>query len=145
MVAVLGAFRQAVHRYDALADVARHLDSVISQISGDEDFVTAVLVEIGGASVTVVNCGHHPPVLVDRTAVRFLTYGFGDQRLLLYTDGLVEARRAKGDAFFALGEHAPVLGSGDAEAGLATLVNRLMRHTGGHVDDDIAMVLISRG
>ncbi|WP_428985924.1 PP2C family protein-serine/threonine phosphatase [Streptomyces pyxinicus] len=92
----------------------------------EERFVTAVFAEIppGGGVVRVVNCGHPPPMLVRPGEVRELdsgrsapplnlgvllgepyhvdTYPFGPGDLiLLYTDGVTEARDASG-AFYPL-------------------------------------------
>jgi len=162
MVTVLGAFRASADRFDRLVDVARHLDLVLSQVVGDEDFVTALLVEYRGGDITVVNCGHHPPFAIGPLGMRFLddavpalplgmgsdpesaSYRFDNGRLLLYTDGLVEARSRRGGEFFSLDEHGSVLLSGDVDAALESLVSRLIRHTGGRVNDDIALLLADR-
>ncbi|WP_229844564.1 PP2C family protein-serine/threonine phosphatase [Streptomyces cinnamoneus] len=89
-----------------------------------ETFATALLVEIPheGGRIEVLNCGHPPPLLLNHGQLRVLeptspspllnladligdrysidTFGFapGDQ-LLLYTDGVSEARNRNGEFF----------------------------------------------
>ena len=61
-------------------------------------------------------------------------------RLLFYTDGLVEARGTAG-TFFPLEEHAAVLRDSSLDLSLDRLMERLMRHTGHRLNDDMALVL----
>jgi serine phosphatase RsbU (regulator of sigma subunit) len=166
---VLGAFRQAAFSAVDLVDVAVRLDAVVCAVAGDEDFVTAVLAEFHtDGSFTVVNCGHHPPLLVPPsrsggvlcptmldTGEPAVPLGLGcrphlvqkrwaaGSRLLFYTDGLVEARDRVG-TFFDLAEHAPVLRAPTLDASLDALVKRLREHTGNRLDDDMALVLTQR-
>jgi serine phosphatase RsbU (regulator of sigma subunit) len=166
---VLGAFRQAAFSTRELVDVAVRLDAVVAAVAGDEDFVTAVLAEFHtDGSFTVVNCGHHPPLLVPPprtsgvlcptmldTGEPAVPLGLGcrphlvqkrwsaGSRLLFYTDGLVEARDRVG-TFFDLAEHAPVLRAPTLDASLDALVGRLREHTGNRLDDDMALVLAQR-
>jgi serine phosphatase RsbU (regulator of sigma subunit) len=96
---------------DDLADVARQIDRRLRAYLGEEDFVTAVLAEIrDDGTLTLACCGHPPPLLAHEGALSVLDIGpslplglgaepelltatlvRGD-RLLLYTDGLVDAR-----------------------------------------------------
>jgi serine phosphatase RsbU (regulator of sigma subunit) len=158
---VLAAFRRGAFMQPSLATIATDLDAVVTAVAGEEDFVTAVLAEFhDDNSVTLVNCGHHAPLLVKpgggaellETGEPELPLGLGTtpssttatwpagSRLLIYTDGLVEARDGRGE-FFPLIEHADVLeqGSGDeALDGLLSLLDEYADHR--HVDD-IALVL----
>jgi serine phosphatase RsbU (regulator of sigma subunit) len=67
-----------------------------------------------------------------------------EDRLLVCTDGLLEARDAAGD-FFPLREYAGLVNTIDPETALDTLVEALARHTGGELDDDVALLLVSGG
>jgi serine phosphatase RsbU (regulator of sigma subunit) len=64
-------------------------------------------------------------------------------RILLYTDGVSEARSAGG--FFPLHAAAAfALVSADLEVGLESLWAQLQRHVAGQLHDDIALLLIER-
>jgi sigma-B regulation protein RsbU (phosphoserine phosphatase) len=159
---VLGAFRRSAFTQPSLAAIATDLDAVVTAVADDEDFVTAVLAEFhDDHTMTLVNCGHHPPVLVagpDEVALvptgdpvpplglgsvpRPVTSRWpGGSRLLIYTDGLVEARDRRG-AFFPLVDHAPALGDGSLDDALDGLLARLVDHAGRRLDDDMALVLV---
>jgi phosphoserine phosphatase RsbU/P len=113
---VLSAFRRSAVALRAMENVAGEVGRAIKPNLGAEDFVTAALAQITPTGeLTVVNCGHHPPLLRHRGDLQPLTDGKaalplgleddftgftatwsqGD-RLLLYTDGLVESRGAHG-------------------------------------------------
>ena len=159
---VLGAFRRSAFTRPSLAAIATDLDAVVTAVAGDEDFVTAVLAEFhDDHTMTLVNCGHHPPLLVTAgdgvdpvpTGVpvpplglapvpRAVTAGWpGGSRLLIYTDGLVEARDRRGE-FFPLTDNAPALRTGSLDEALDRLLARLLEHAGKRVDDDLALVLV---
>ena len=160
---VLSAFRRTAFMHRRLEDVATDLDAAVRATSGAEDFVTAVLAEFHeDHSVTVVNCGHHPPLLVGRRRTELLMSGeplppLGlepvarsfhrtwprDARILLYTDGLVEARNRRG-AFFPLEDHAGVLRDGSLEQALDRLLRRLDDYVGRRLLDDLAVVLVEQ-
>ncbi|MCD0485478.1 serine/threonine-protein phosphatase [Streptacidiphilus sp. ASG 303] len=138
---------------------------------GEEGFVTAVVLDIpqdDAGLVHMVNLGHPPPLLVHEGRVSPLEptvpappLGLGDldgprprvdtaafppgATLLLYTDGLIEARDATG-AFYPLTDRlrdlAP-LALPPREL-LAAVHRDLLRHVGGHLGDDLAMVAIHR-
>ncbi|MBA3488576.1 MAG: serine/threonine-protein phosphatase [Longispora sp.] len=158
--AVLGAYRHIAFERSDIGDVVSDLDRAVSRSVGFEDFVTAAVIEERGGTLTVVNCGHPPPLLLRRGRVIPLDppapsppLGFmpsplprverlerGD-RLLLYTDGLTEARRA--GEFFPIQERAwGLLGHGTVADGLASLETALLDWVHGVLDDDIAMVLL---
>ncbi|MCD4532993.1 serine/threonine-protein phosphatase [Nocardioides sp. cx-169] len=156
---VLSAFRHAAVTETDIGAVARTLDATVAGMVSDEDFVTAIVAEFTADRVTLANCGHPSPVLVaGRTASSLepsehtLPLGLGADpvltthdwpegaRMLLYTDGLVEARDSRG-RFFSLDEHADDLSRGSLEQALDHLVDELLQHAGTQVDDDLALVL----
>ena len=98
----------------------------------------------------MVSCGHHPPLLhhdgdlwplADRAAslplgleddfTSFATSWRPGDRLLLYTDGLVESRNQHGD-FLPQDQIATALLAADGEQALDMLMSAVHRHTGGH-------------
>jgi serine phosphatase RsbU (regulator of sigma subunit) len=62
-------------------------------------------------------------------------------RVLLYTDGLVEARASDGRPFALDGQVQAVGAAPSLGAALDGLVGRLLDHAGGRLDDDLALVL----
>jgi len=158
------------------------MDARLSRDMEIEDFVTVVLAEFAPGEVRIVNCGHHPPVKLetDVAGLQIMTPdGFspplglhphparqdivlkpGD-RLLFYTDGLVETRDRAG-RFFDLGDRvtaavalpglapaglappgpAPVgLASADLDGAVKRLARLLVEHAGGELTDDVLLVL----
>lgn len=157
---VLGSYRHVAYERSDLATVVADLDRAVARSVGDEDFVTAVLAEERGGTLTIVNCGHPPPLLLRHGQVIPLEppapappLGFmpvvqprvdrlepGD-RLLLYTDGLAEARQD--GEFFPTAERAwRLLGHGTVGDGLASLETALLEWVHRQLDDDIALVLM---
>lgn len=133
-----------------------------------EAFVTALVAQIpDGPDVEVINRGHPPPLLLRNGTVRSLmpttplpplgleefisgppgrtdTYPFapGD-RLLLHTDGVIEAR--DGDkTFFDLPEAMKAMQDHTGKAFLEGLRQALLRHTKGALADDVAIILVDR-
>ena len=62
-------------------------------------------------------------------------------RLLLYTDGLVESRNQHGD-FLPEDQIAAALAAVDCEQALDRLMTAVHRHTGGNGHDDMALLLL---
>ncbi|MBL7500304.1 serine/threonine-protein phosphatase [Frankia sp. CNm7] len=84
-----------------------------------------------------------PPFgLAERFTPSAARWDVGD-RLLLFTDGLIEARSPGGE-FFPLEQHLDVLLGGSPEQALDRLTERVTAHAGGHLRDDLAMLLIER-
>jgi phosphoserine phosphatase RsbU/P len=157
--AVLGAFRSAAFTEPDPAALARTIDETLRRFMGDEEFVTAIVGEFGGDKVTLANCGHHPPLLVQDDEVSevdtgepTLPLGMGSDpgitelpwptgaRMLFYTDGLVEARDKTGE-FFPLDSYAAEIGEGTVEEALDRLVEHLLDYAGNKMNDDLALVL----
>jgi sigma-B regulation protein RsbU (phosphoserine phosphatase) len=105
--------------------IAETINRMLSDFSGSFDFVTCfyALFDPHSGLLTYVNCGHNPPIYVQNACqesstsqallrsgpalgmlpgIRYqasqLTLGSGDL-LLMYTDGIVEARNAEGEFF----------------------------------------------
>ncbi|MFE9611586.1 PP2C family protein-serine/threonine phosphatase [Streptomyces sp. NPDC006012] len=148
--------------------VQRHTADFEPPEEAGERFATALLVEIpdGRPIVRLASCGHPPPLLVSqgrtltvpalhpspplgvqptRPGERVLyeaPFEPGDT-LLLYTDGVIEARDA-GGRFYPLAERIARW----TDAPPDTLVQRVRRdlvaHTGGLLNDDAALVALQR-
>ena len=161
VVTALTAFRQAAWRHEDLEEVALDLDRAVCQQLGAEDFVTAVLAEFTpGGELRLVNCGHPPPLLLRAGAVEVLEdpgattplgldpnpkavrwqLAAGD-RLLLHTDGLVEARGPDGRYFPLQDRAGRLLAGGALDAALEALMRAVLEHAGGRLNDDLAVIL----
>ncbi|MEV4433138.1 PP2C family protein-serine/threonine phosphatase [Streptomyces sp. NPDC049555] len=127
-----------------------------------ERFATVLLVEVPheGTRVRVLNCGHPPPLLLKRKELLVLEPSapsplvdladlIGDNYsvdtfdvtpgdlLLLYTDGVTEARNGTGD-FFPLTAWMSRQSPDHPRQLLDALHRDLLRYSGGALDDDIA-------
>jgi hypothetical protein len=158
---VLGTFRATAASRRHGADVVDDLDRAVELAAGPEDFVTAVLVEISGGELTWWTAGHPPPLLLRDGVATALAPDVpqpplgmapsplpqtvrlhAEDLLLLYTDGLVEARHPVSREFFPLEEAAlRLLRRGDLADGLQELGDEVRAWTGG-LSDDVAMVLL---
>jgi hypothetical protein len=165
--AVLSAFREAAYEEAELPGVARRVSASLERRLGedDEEFVTMILLGFPGNEpcVDILNCGHPSPLLLRSAHAEALdpptpTPPVGvldleglelpvlrvpllpEDRLLLYTDGIIEARNAAGE-FYPLPERAP-----DSLPGVEDTLDRLeedvQRHVGRPLQDDAAMVLL---
>jgi len=167
---VMGAFRQSAFVQPELSAVAADLDQAVYRdgigTGQPAQFVTAALVQLTDDTLTVINCGHpapalrtsagtleilepgdrHPPLGLRRDAPDPLRltrpWQVGD-RLLLYTDGLVEARNGRGE-FLASDRVTACLELPDRREALDRVVTELQRHAGGQISDDAAMLLAER-
>src|SRR6266487_5266 len=158
---VLASFRTAAAAHPSLVELAAELDHSIRFQVGEEDFVTAVLAQFGRrGQLQLVNCGHPPPLRFGSASAELLANGepttplglspdptlqqftlASTDRLLLYTDGLIEARAPGGRQFELDGQVQAALAASSLGAALDGLVARLLQHAGGRLDDDLALVL----
>jgi sigma-B regulation protein RsbU (phosphoserine phosphatase) len=158
---VLAGFRAAA-AHPSLVELAAELDHSIRAQLGEEDFVTAVLAQVSRhGELQLVNCGHPPPLrfragAVERLARAEPTTPLGldpaptiqrftlaaTDRVLLYTDGLVEARAPDGQPFELDGQVQVLVATPSLGTALDGLVGRLLEHAGGRLDDDLALVLV---
>ncbi|MEU1033995.1 PP2C family protein-serine/threonine phosphatase [Streptomyces mirabilis] len=133
-----------------------------------EAFITAAVLDVPDhePALHMINCGHPPPLLLRGDQVGLLevrhpapplgltefvesqlfpeTFAFepGDI-VLLYTDGVIEARDRNG-TFYPLEERVVGKFGKGPDVLLAHLCADLLHHAGGHLDDDAAMVAIER-
>jgi hypothetical protein len=164
---VLGAYRNARRSGLNLADTYRSIDKWIRAKLPDT-FVTAVLAELDTASgrYRAISAGH-PPVLLLRNghlvktlpSPTALPLGLGDwppglveetlergDRILLFTDGVVEARGKTGDFFGverlvdfvckALADRLP------APETMRRLVSGILEHQDGELQDDASVIFV---
>ncbi|MFJ3218537.1 PP2C family protein-serine/threonine phosphatase [Kitasatospora sp. NPDC086801] len=131
----------------------------------EEEFVTLVLIGVGAdGTAELVNCGHPSPLLLRGGDVRPLELAEtvpplgvldpadvrppvhrvplrpGD-RVLLFTDGVIEARDRSG-AFYPLAERLPRCADGRPADVLQRLHEDVVRHVGRQLGDDAAMLLL---
>ena len=165
---VLGVFRDAARSEPELASVAGRIDAALARRPESEEFVTAVLFDLPEREgpARMVNCGHPDPLLCHGADVypiepplrlpplamnamvgvpyqeRRFDFAAGDT-LLLYTDGISEARNAAG-VFYPLPERLRRLGRLEP----APLLDRLLADVSAYVpdgmSDDAAVLAIHR-
>ncbi|MET7437991.1 PP2C family protein-serine/threonine phosphatase [Streptomyces sp. NPDC004082] len=133
-----------------------------------ETFITATVLDIPDRDghVRMVSCGHPPPIVLREGRPMTMNarhpappLGLGEltipsyhvdsfpfapgDLLLLYTDGVTEARDSAG-TFYPLADRLTGWTGSDPDAFLGRFRRDLLRHVGGHLDDDAAMIAIER-
>jgi phosphoserine phosphatase RsbU/P len=156
------SFRDACARPGlSLAEIARVVDRSVTLAAGQEDFVTALFAEFDPRGwLELVTCGHPPPLRLNAGGglqaltpsayatplglhpdMKTSTFSVGQgDRLVFYTDGLLEARDRAG-RYFRLEDCTDTLREPDLEAAAEELLDRLVAHTGRRLDDDVALLL----
>jgi phosphoserine phosphatase RsbU/P len=160
---VIAAFRELAFAEPDLVRLAEQVDARLSSEMGIEDFVTAIFAEFGPEEVRFVNCGHQPPVKIgpsissgELEIISLERYALplgmqprpdrqdvvlkqGD-RLLFYTDGLVESRNRSGRFLELDGRFAAALGAPALDGCLDRVGDLLLAHTGERLCDDVLLV-----
>jgi serine phosphatase RsbU (regulator of sigma subunit) len=150
--------------------VRRHVaEASEADADAPERFITALLVEFpadGHGVMRTVSCGHPLPFLlrdgricglaggppapplglasVDPAAYRQDTFPLAPRDLLLlYTDGLAEARDDSG-VFYSVTDRGIPRNAADSDPDslLQEVMDDLLRHTDGRLDDDVALVAV---
>lgn len=169
----IAAYRNARRAGRSLTDTAHGIDSAVGAVFRGEAFTTAVLAELDTDTglLSWVNAGHPEPLLL--RAGRLvkslhvdpgLPFGLGTDigdaapalvvtseqlepgdRVLLYTDGVTEARSPAGE-FFGIQRLTDLLGRNlagglPAPETMRRVVRSLMEHQQGQLDDDATMLL----
>ncbi|MFF1341680.1 PP2C family protein-serine/threonine phosphatase [Streptomyces sp. NPDC058290] len=165
----IGAYRHARRVFISLAEKYAFMDEAISRQFGADHFVTAQLMHVNVATgeMELVNAGHPAPLLIrDGQVVQqlesatTLPVGFGGEaprvrehtlqrgdRVLCYTDGIIEERTEGGEPF---GEERLIgcvnrLGQDPSEgvrADLRRLSHTLKKERGGRTSDDATLFMI---
>ena len=167
----IGAYRNARRRGLDLPSTVTAVDSALADCFGGEQFVTAVLAELDLATGRLRwhLAGHPAPLLLRGTRVvkalnvdPGLPLGLGaamgqapvvgeetlepDDRLLLFTDGVIEARSADGELFGT--DRLADLVARQAAAGqpapetMRRLMHAILAHQAGRLQDDATTMLV---
>ena len=161
---VLAAFRDRAADAPGLGALMAQLDRTVARAAAsDEEFVTALLLLLGrDGAVRLASAGHPPPFMLAGGRTRLVEMpsahpplGLGGtvtttdlrlapgDRLLLYTDGLTEARNPHSRSFFSERTIAGTLSADGSAAEVLDLLRReVLAWSGGSLPDDIALVML---
>ncbi|MGZ8736884.1 MAG: PP2C family protein-serine/threonine phosphatase [Nocardioides sp.] len=170
---VVAAYRNARRAGQSLPDTATHIETAVNDVFRVESFATGLLCELDTTTgwLTWISAGHHEPLLLrDGKLVRalevepLLPLGLNDalsqtistavgteqlqpgDMLLVYTDGVTEARSPDGE-FFGLTRLVDIV-TRNLAAGLPApetmrrVVHALLDHQAGDLDDDATLLLV---
>ena len=167
----VAAYRNARRGDQALAQIFQTIDETLQESLGGEAFTTAVIAELDTVSglLSWVNAGHPEPLLLrGGKHVKSLyveprpPLGLGDLNadgltvgteqlepgdlILIFTDGVVEARSPDGD-FFGVERLADLVlrhlaGGLPAAETMRRVVRELLDHQGGQLSDDATLLLL---
>lgn len=169
------AFRLLARHEDPPQVIAMRMDQVVQGVEGREQFMTAQIISVPrarGAEAEIVNCGHPPPLLLRGGGATYLdaippvpplglldlTTARGAQAsllgarpgdgLLLYTDGVTDARDGQGIPY-PLDERAAAIAAqvrGAAQPPNSAFVKALradlLRHAGEELRDDATLMYV---
>lgn len=164
---VLGSYRHARRQRLTMLETHRFIDDVVAAEIGHSRFATGLITELAlrTGHLRIMNCGHPLPLLVRHGKAVTLearpTWPLGlggeepeiaeyvlepDDRLLLYTDGIVEGRTPEGDRFSedTLADQLVKATASDLSTAetLRRLIYAVLSHQEGDLRDDGTMVLI---
>ncbi|MEU5717315.1 PP2C family protein-serine/threonine phosphatase [Streptomyces sp. NPDC020403] len=161
----IGAYRHARRAGIGLVEMYTYMDEAIATQFGADHFVTAQMMtlDVTTGLLQWVNAGHPPPLLIrkhgpeklegpttlpvglggDRPAVSAFRLSRGD-RVLCYTDGVIEERDAEGEPF---GEERLIqcvrrMADGGMRSAALRLSSMLKHERGGLTSDDATVFLI---
>jgi hypothetical protein len=154
LAAVLkGAFRSLAGEGAGPARILNRLDRLVAREGGDEDFVTALAGRLHpDGRILLASAGHPAPLgAAPRLAQVAAPLGLGTlanesqgqlrpgDRLVCFTDGLVEARNAAGE-FLDRSRFEEAAAAGTLVTALDQLVELVDRHADGRHADDLALL-----
>jgi hypothetical protein len=164
--AAVAAYRNSRRAHLEHRQTAERISETIAEHFGDGKFVTGILASLDSTSGQLSWCtaGHPPPLLIRRGRVvmeldhgRGMPFGIGPasavfqhqlepgDRVLLYTDGMVEARDAH-DELFGLERLVDtithVAGEDPPPEALRRLMHAVQEHCAGPMNDDATVVTI---
>jgi serine phosphatase RsbU (regulator of sigma subunit) len=163
----VGAYRNCRREGLDLPDAVRTIDAAIATAFGPERFVTAVLADLDLRTgwLSWHRAGHPPPLLLRRGRVvksldaePGLPLGLGGDvepaceqlepgdRLLLYTDGVVEARSTTGE-FFGTKRLVEIVRRQEADRRpvpetMRRVMHAILEHQAGELQDDATAMLV---
>jgi hypothetical protein len=170
---VVAAYRNARRAGESLTDTAAHIESAVNDVFRVESFATGLLCELDTTRglLTWLSAGHQEPLLLrgsrlvraldvepmlplglNQGLVRGFSAALGTEQLepgdlvVLYTDGVTEARSPTGDFFGQ--ERLVELLTRNLAAGLPApetmrrVVHALLDHQAGDLDDDATLLMV---
>lgn len=158
---VLGAFRHAALSEPDLERLVTDLDRTVAAFATEEDFVTALIIEVADLEVRLVSCGHPWPLIGPPGYVRpvsvepCLPLGLGGPRpvqvrgfptrqiLVAYTDGLVEAKNREGEMLI-IESLAASIHSWEPIEVLKEIETKVAEHVQGTLSDDLTILAMKR-
>ncbi len=168
MAKLQATLRALVPTFDTLAGLGAQVNKIFLRDGLPSRFVSLVYLEVepGAGRVRLLNAGHLPPIAALADGIRELPRGapalgltpeaaYAEQHitldpgdlLLVYSDGLTEARNEAGDFFgpHRLAKLLPLLRGMSAEAAGRRLLSALDRFVGeARPSDDLSLVLLRR-
>jgi serine phosphatase RsbU (regulator of sigma subunit) len=133
----------------------------VAAFAMEEDFVTALILEITESEVRFVCCGHPWPLIGPPGYVRPITLesglplGLGGPRpvqvrgfptrqiLVVYTDGLIEAKNVQGE-MLQIDTLAAAIDTWEPAQAMKEIEDLVTEHVAGDIKDDVTILAIKR-